>query len=104
MTAKGSGLYLNPGETNIPKIVQAVRQVMEGRSNAVGSFSIASNTTSTTVTAVTCAPTSVVLSSPVDSNAAADYGLIYFVASTGAFIAHHSSNGLSRSHLFAIVG
>lgn len=69
----GAGLSINPGETNITRVVAAVRQLIEGRSNAVGLITLTHDgvATSTTVTAVNCGPNSVVLMFPTTANAAA---------------------------------
>lgn len=69
----GSGLSISPGETNLTRIVAAIRQLMEGRSNAVGVVTLAHDgvATTTTVSAVTCGPNSVVLMFPQTAHAAA---------------------------------
>ena len=101
----GAGLFLSPSEKDPIKQNAAIRQLMEGRSNAVGSFTITSNTTSTLVTAVNCYLSSVVLLSPYTSTAANDFGLISVVPGNGTFTANHASNTLStRTFLYAVVG
>ena len=69
----GAGLFLNPGETNLSKIVHAVRQIIEGRSNAVGSVTLThdGSATSTLVKAPSCGPTSMVVLTPTTAHAGA---------------------------------
>lgn len=45
-----SGIDLSPGETAIWKIVQAILGLARGKSNAVGTVTLATGTTTTTVT------------------------------------------------------
>lgn len=75
----GSGLSINPGETNTFKIVAILRQLIEGRSNAVGTVTLAhdGSATSTTVTAVNCGPNSVVMMTPTTAHAAAVVATTY---------------------------
>lgn len=88
----GSGLSINPGETNLTKIVQVVRQLIEGRSNAVGSVSLAHDgiVTTTTVSAPTCGPNSVVKLTPQTANAAAVVATTYVSSvASGQFVITH---------------
>lgn len=75
----GSGLYLNPGERDVSKLVDAIRQLMEGRSNAVGTVTLTGNgsATSTTVTANNCGPNSAILLFPATAHAAAVVATTY---------------------------
>jgi hypothetical protein len=69
----GAGLSINPGETSPVRIVAILRQLIEGRSNAVGLVTLThdGSSTSTTVTAVNCGPNSVVLMFPTTAHASA---------------------------------
>ena len=100
----GAGLSINATEQNQQVQNRFMQQLAQGRSNAVGSFTVASNTTSMTVTAPTCMLSSVVLLAPTDSNSAADMGLIYPTAGNAQFTVNFSSNGLSRTFLYAVIG
>ncbi len=117
----GSGLALNPGETVQSKIVHQSRQLMQGRSNSVGRFTLRSGVgaTSTTVSAtsttsgtgnagfgVTCGPGSVPLLTPLTLNAS---NMKYFIFSTdvylGSFIVQHtSSTSTDMTFGYAILG
>src|SRR5262249_56849472 len=60
--ARMSGLTLSPAEQDTFRIVMAVRQLMEGRSNATGAFTLATSpATSTLVAAPTCGTGSIIL-------------------------------------------
>jgi hypothetical protein len=69
----GSGLSINPGETNPTKFAAMIRQLAEGRSNAVGIVTLAhdGSATTTAVAAVNCGANSVVLMFPATAHAAA---------------------------------
>lgn len=103
----GSGFGLNPGETTQSKIVQRVRQLMEGRSNAVGRLTLSSTgATSTSITAITCGPGSVPILTPLTLNAS---NLKYHINSTdvylGSFVVSHtSSTSTDLNFGYAIVG
>ena len=75
-----SGITLSPQERDLFKIVFAVRQLMEGRSNAVGSVTLAAGATTTTVAAPTCAAGSAVFLFPKTANAAAALTTTYVLA------------------------
>ena len=89
-----AGLSLSPAETSLARIVMAVRQLMEGRSNAVGSFTLAVTATSTTVSAPNCSAGSKVLFSAETANAAGAMATTYVPPATvtaGQFIVNHAS-------------
>lgn len=67
----GSGFSLAPNESNPVKVAQVVRQLMEGRSNAVGTFTLTNDgvATSTTVTAPTAGQNSIVIAFPATAGA-----------------------------------
>lgn len=69
--SRGSGLYLAPNERDPVKVAAAVRQLIEGRSNAVGTVTLEDDgvATSTAVTAPTCGPNSAVFLFPATSAA-----------------------------------
>ena len=86
-----SGLTLSPAERDLFRIVAAVRQLMEGRSNAVGTFTLATAATATTVSAPTCAATSIVLLMPKTANAAAALATTFVTPAKAAFVVTHLS-------------
>src|SRR5262249_7443581 len=64
----------SPDEKDVYKIVRAVRDLFEGRSNAIGSFTLKPSAGSTTVTAPNCGAGSTVLPFAKTANAAAEIG------------------------------
>lgn len=104
MTAFAPGI----AETDLKKIVLAIQQLAAGRSNAVGSVTLATGATTTTVSTPNCAAGSTPILTPATANAAAELGngTIYVSAVTnGAFtIAHANSATAGRTFLYAILG
>lgn len=100
-----ASLNLQPGETDLRKIVDVVRQLVEGKSNAVGVFTLTSGTTTTTVKATTCSPGSVVLLGAMFPDAANDMATTSYVAGTGQFVLTHANNARTdRTFGFFVVG
>lgn len=101
--------YPHAAEANTWKIVQAVRELWEGRSNAVGTFTLAVDpATTTTVAAPNCGSRSVPLLTPLTANAAAAIaaGNVYVSSITqGAFVVTHpASVQTDRDYGYAIQG
>lgn len=84
---------LVPGisDTDPMRLANAIRQLAEGRSNAVGTLTLTPSATSTTVKATNCAPTSIVLLTAQTANAATATG-VYVIAGKGEFTVHHNSS------------
>lgn len=106
-TALGSGLYINPAEKDQKKFADSIRQLMEGRSNAVGTFTLTGDSVATTtvVTAQTCGPSSVVIAFPATANAAAVVGTTYIQAAdiaAGTFTVTHAATGNSDCTFFFV--
>lgn len=92
----GSGLYLNASETDPRKQNDAIRQLIEGRSNAVGMVTLAHDgvATTTTVSAQTCGPNSAVILFPTTAHAAAVVATTYVPPATVTpkqFIINHAA-------------
>ena len=66
-----SGINLAPKETAIWRIVDAIRQLAQGRTNSVGTVTLRAGQTTTVVVANTCSTTSRVFLTPQTANAAA---------------------------------
>lgn len=101
--------YVLPSaETDLRKIVNGVNQLAQGRSNAVGSFTLTASTTTTTVTSTNCGSGSTVLYSPTTANASAEVGggTIYIgTVSNGSFIVTHANAGSTdRTFKYAAIG
>jgi hypothetical protein len=100
-----AGLDINPGETSFRKIVDVIRQLVQGKSNATGTFTLTANATSTTVTAPTCAPGSHVTWTPQTAHAANDMATTSYVASKGQFVLSHANNArVDRTFSFEVRG
>ena len=82
-----------PTETSLQRIVQSIRDLYAGRSNAVGTVTLRASQTSTTVTALNVGAGSKVFLQPTTANAAAVIASTY-VNSVGAgtFTITHPSN------------
>lgn len=107
----GSGLWLNPGETNLTKIVTVIRQLIEGRSNTCGTFTLTAGTTITTVTAQpTVGTNSVILPIATTASAAACIttliqGATSVTTNGGQFIMYHASNATTdRIYNYIAIG
>lgn len=92
----GSGLYINPAEKDPIKQNLVMRQLIEGRSNAVGTVTLTHDgvATTTTVTAGTCGANSCVFLFPTTAHAAAVVASTYIAAtnvSGGQFIVTHAA-------------
>ena len=92
----GSGLYLAPTETNQQRQNAAIRQLIEGRSNAVGVVTLTHDgvATTTTVTAQTCGANSIVILTPQTAHAATAFATTYVQSSditAGQFIITHAA-------------
>ena len=99
---------VSPNERDLSKFAFVLGQLAQGRSNAVGSFTLATNVASTVVTAVTCGTGSSPLLIPTSSTAAAELGNgTLWVSSVLAqsFTVNHASNSVAtRTFLYAILG
>ena len=100
-----SGVVLSPAEKDLVRIVFAVRQLMEGRSNATGTLTLAAGATATTVAAVNCGVGSIVLLMPQTANAAAVAATTYVQPANvgaGQFVVSHA-NAASTDRTFGFV-
>ena len=95
-------------ETDLKKIVLAIQQLAAGRSNAVGSVTLAMNSATTTVLAPNCAAGSTPILTPASANAATEVGngMMYVsgVANGTFTIVHANSATPERKFLYAVFG
>lgn len=95
-------------ETDLTKHAFGQQQLAAGRSNAVGSVTLRTSNTTTTVTATNCGSGSKVFLSPTTANAAAEIGngTIYVsTVSAGSFVLTHASNSQAdRTFGFVCLG
>lgn len=104
MTAYVPGLT----ETDLKKIVLALQQLAAGRSNAVGSVTLATGSSTTTVATSNCAAGSTPILVPSSANAATEVGngtMYVSAVANGSFtITHANSATAGRTFLYAILG
>jgi|SRR6185312_4560196 len=96
-----AGIHLAQGEKSIPRIVQAIRGLMQGRDDASGVLNLTANATSTVVEAPNCSSGSNVFLTPGSANASAEWknGTIYVSnVGNGSFtIAHANATTTNRT-------
>jgi hypothetical protein len=99
---------LSPSETQLFRIVNAVRQLTAGRSNAAGSAMLATGAASTTVSAPNCASTSQVFLFPKTAHAAAELaagGCYISAVANGSFTISHANNAQAdRTFAYVCLG
>jgi hypothetical protein len=103
-----SGNVPIPSEKDPYKIVRAVRELFEGRSNAVGTFTLTPSAATTTVTAQNCGTGCTVLAFPGTASAAAEVGngtMYIGTVNNGSFVVTHANNALAdRVFRYAALG
>jgi hypothetical protein len=104
----GAGLFISENEQDQSRQNQVIRQLIEGRSNAVGMVTLTHDgvSTSTTVVANTCGPNSAVLLCPTTAHAAAALATTYMssVAPRQFVITHASTSNSDVTFFFACFG
>jgi hypothetical protein len=95
-------------ETDLKKIVLAIQQLAAGRSNAVGTVTLATAAATTVVSDKNCAVGSTPLLTPTTANAAAEIGngtLYVSAVANGSFTITHANSATSgRTFLYALHG
>lgn len=101
MSTGGGIIPLSPSEIEPHRIVAVVRQLIEGRSNAVGIVTLTASAASTVVTAPNCGPMSAVFLMPTTANAAAIVAAMYVSAvAAGSFTVTHTNNANADKTFF----
>ena len=104
----GAGLSISPAERNPQVQNQVIRQLIEGRSNALVEVTLTASAASTTVTAPTCGAGSAPIPVPMTAAAAAELGAgTMYVSSVlnGSFILAHANSSVStRTFRFVVIG
>lgn len=101
MSTGGGIIPLSPSEKEIHRVVSVVRQLIEGRSNAVGITTLEANEASTVVTAPNCGPMSAVFLFPTTANAAAIVAATYVSAvASGSFTVTHTNSATADKTFF----
>lgn len=95
-------------ETDLKKFRRSIAEQAAGRSNAIGTITLAVSAASTTVTDGNCAATSGIYLMPETANAAAALATTYIPVATilnGSFVIQHANNSQAdRTFLYAIHG
>lgn len=97
-------------ETDPKKMNRSIQQLAAGRSNAVGTVTLMTSATSTTVTDPNCAAGTTPILTPCTSDAAAEIknGTLYMPAATivnGGFVIRHANGASSdRTFRYALYG
>lgn len=100
-----AGLTLNPGEKDLRKVVDVVRQLTEGKNNATGTFTLTPSATTTVVQNPSCSATSFVFLSPLTPDAAAAVPTTSIVAGNAQFVVTHALNTqVDRTFGYAVLG
>jgi hypothetical protein len=82
-------------ETSLPRLVQSIRDLFAGRSNAVGTVTLTANAASTAVTALNVGASSRVFLMPTTANASAEFGngtIRISSVGSGTFTVTHANN------------
>ena len=99
---------LQPTEQNQRAQNEVIRQIMDGKTNNRGSFTLTASTTTTAVTDARCGANSVVLLDPATANASAEIGAgTIYVSAIGkqTFTVTHANNAQTdRTFRYVIVG
>lgn len=103
-----AGNVPHPQEKDPFKLVQGIRELFQGRSNAVGTVTLTENETTTDVAAINCGAESKVFLMPTTANAAAEFGngTIYVSSvASGAFtLTHANAATTDRTFFYVCLG
>lgn len=103
-----SGYFPSVNERDLTRIVQAIRDLSQGRSNAVGTFTLAAGGTSTVVTAANCGEDSVIVWMPMTATAAAAMTSLRIASGDverGQFtLTHNNTADVDRTFKYQIQG
>lgn len=94
-------------EKDLGKIVLAIQQLAAGRSNAIGTVTLASSGTTTTVTDKNCAAGSTPILTPTTANAATEVGngtMYVSAVANGSFTVTHAASVAGRTFRYALIG
>ena len=93
-------------ETNPSRIIQAIRDLFHGRSNAVGVVTLTANDTTTSVTAANCGADSKVFLFPTTANASDDFPSCWISAVAGGSfeITHPNDADTDKTFFWVCLG
>ena len=78
---------------HIRELASSINQIIEGRRNSSGTFTLTAGATSTVITNERCSTDSKVLFSPRTSNAAGGVATTYVTVANGSFTVTHANAG-----------
>ena len=103
-----SYITVAPNETVPRRQNQVIRGMMDGKTNNVGSFTIATTSATTVVIDFRVGADSVILLSPTTANAATEAGAgVLYVSSVGKktfTVSHVNSSTSARTFNYAVIG
>jgi hypothetical protein len=96
-----------PPQGGTPRdVAQAVNLLIDGKTNARGSFTLATGTTTTTVTDLRAGEDSIINFTPITANAAAEIGaggMFVSARNNNSFVITHANNSQAdRSYIYSI--
>lgn len=100
-------LVISPTEGRVRVLAQAIKHLIEGRSNANGELTLTANAASTTITKTTINGQAGVFMFPKTANAAAELaaGTCYAVVSAGQIVITHANNAQTdRTFYYVVLG
>lgn len=99
-------IQLQPAETSVPRIVQAVRELVEGRHNAANRFTLTPGATTTVVNHPNCSKDCEPQFSARSLNAAAALATTFVSAvNQGSFTVTHANNAqVDRTFGYTVTG
>ncbi len=102
----GSGLYISGDEQDRTVQNHNIRQLIEGRSNAVGTVTLTANAATTVVSSEVIGASSIPLLMPTTANAAAALATTYVSArAAGSFTLTHANNAqVDKTFYYAAFG
>lgn len=102
--ARKRGQSLPDVLSHTQELALLINQLIEGKRNSAGTFTLTAGATSTTVTNERCSTDSKVLFSPRTSNAAGAVATTYVTVANGSFTVTHANAGTTdRTFAYDIV-
>lgn len=98
-------LQLNDQEQHLRLIAETVNQLLDGKLNATGTFTLSANSDTTTLADTRIGPDSVILWMPTTANAGGEIGM--YVSSRGkqtATITHMNDSRTDRTFAYVVLG
>jgi hypothetical protein len=92
-------------ETRLWLVIKTVQQLIQGRTNATGTVTLATGATTTVVLDANVAPGDVILLSPLNADAAGEVPTLYVSATDkGTFTLTHANDVTTRTFGYKVAG